>query len=95
MCRAGCSQLHRAARCAVALDFQPGRRNDAKRLINQLRKVVVTAPPALAAQIIAIGAQLASLGSLIQHDEEQLHELTVLLFHLSDEEERLVLQGRV
>lgn len=80
---------------AVALDFQPGGRTDAKRLIDQLRKVVVTAPPALAAQIIDIGAKLASLSEVIQDDERQLHELTALLFNLSDEEERMVLRGRV
>ena len=80
---------------AVALDFQPGGRNDAKRLIDQLRKVVVDAPPALAGQIIEIGAKLASLSDVIQDDERQLHELTALLFNLSDDEERLVLQGRV
>ena len=80
---------------AVALDFQPGGRNDAKRLIDQLRRVVVTAPPALAAQIIEIGAKLAALSGEIQDDERKLHELTALLFNLSDDEERLVLQGRM
>lgn len=79
----------------IALDFQPGGRSDAKRLIDQLRKVVVTAPEALAGQIIAIGAQLASLSDVIKDDERQLHELTALLFNLSDDEEKLVLHGRV
>lgn len=80
---------------AIALDFQPGGKNNARRLIDRLRKVVVTAPPALTEQIVAIGARLAALSNVIDDDERQLHELTVLLFGLSDEEERLVRQGRV
>ena len=88
-------QLVAAQWRAFALDFQPGGRNDARRLIDQLRKVVVTAPPALATQIFEIGAKLASLSEVIEEDERQLHELTALLFNLPDEEERQVLQGRV
>lgn len=80
---------------AVALDFQPTGKGDGKRLVEQLRKVVVAAPHALAEQIIAIGGKLHELGSAIEEDERQLHELTALLFNLSPEEERLVQRGRV
>jgi hypothetical protein len=79
----------------VALDFQPSGKGDAKRLVEQLRRVVVTAPAALAEQIIAIGGKLHGLSTEIRTDERQLHELTALLFNLSPEEERIVLNGRV
>ena len=80
---------------AVALDFQPSGKGDAKRLIGQLRKVVIAAPPALTAQIIAIGGELHALSAELQEDERHLHELTALLFNLSPDEERMVKQGRV
>ena len=40
---------------SVALDFQPRGKDDAKRLIERLRRIATDAEPALAAQIIAIG----------------------------------------
>ena len=76
-------------RC-VAIDFQPGGKADAKRLIDRLRKVATTADPAIADQIIDIGQQLATLSTVIADDEAQLHELTCHLFNLSDAERRLV-----
>ena len=81
-------------RC-IALDFTPTGKGDAKRLIDRLRKPAVTAEPATAAQIIAIGAQLEALCDVLADDEAQLHEMTCTLFNLSDEERRLVDQGRV
>jgi hypothetical protein len=78
---------------AAALEFQPSGKGDAKRLVNRLRRVATAAPPALAEQIIAIGAKLADLTAVLRDDEMQLHELTCLLFNLSDEERRLVERG--
>ena len=84
-----------AAQCrAIALDFQPSGKGDAKRLTDRLRKLAVTAEPALEEQIIAIGQKLAELGEVLHDDEKQLHELTALLFNLTPEEEQLVKQGR-
>ena len=75
---------------STALDFQPSGKGDAKRLVDRLRRVATTADPAVTEQIIAIGAELAKLTSVLRDDEEQLHELTCLLFNLSDEERSLV-----
>lgn len=86
--------LAEAQWCAVAIDFQPTGKGDAKRLVERLRRMVLAAPPAVTEQIVAIGRELTSISSEIDGDERQLHELTALLFHLSPEEERLVLQGR-
>ena len=79
---------------AFALAFAPTGKNDGKRLIDGLRKVVVEAPPALRDQILAIGAELVTLGAVIADDERQLHELTATLFGLTPEEEAMVLRGR-
>lgn len=73
-----------------ALDFQPTGKGDAKRLIERLRRVAAAAEPALADQIVAIGQELGTLTAVLRDDEAQLHELTCLLFNLSDEERRLV-----
>ena len=81
-------------RC-VALDFQPTGKADAKRLIDRLRRVAVTADPAVEQQIIAIGQQLADLTDVLRDDEQDLHELTCLMFNLSDDERRLVEGGRI
>lgn len=75
---------------SVALEFQPSGKGDAKRLVDRLRRVAAVADPALAEQIIALGGELAQLSSALRNDEEQLHELTCLLFNLSDEERSLV-----
>lgn len=78
---------------AVALDFEPGGSDDAKRLVDRLRRVATTADPAVAEQIIALGEELATLTAVLRDDEAQLHELTCLLFNLSDEERSLVERG--
>ncbi len=78
---------------SVAIDVQPTGKGDAKRLVERLRRVAVTAEPAVAAQIIAIGQRLAKLSAVIGDDEAQLHEMTCHLFNLSDDERRLV-EGR-
>jgi actin-like ATPase involved in cell morphogenesis len=75
------------------LEFQPSGKGDAKRMVNRLRRVATAAPPALAEQIITIGANLANLTAVLRDDETQLHELTCLLFNLSDDERRLVERG--
>jgi hypothetical protein len=75
---------------AVALDFLPSGKGDAKRLIDRLRSVAVSAEPAVAEQIVAIGAKLHQLSDVIRDDEAQLHELTCQMFNLSDEERALV-----
>jgi len=80
-------------RC-VALDFQPRGKDDAKRLVDRLRHVAVTADTTVAAQIIQIGEELATLGGVIRDDEAELHALTCRLFALSPEERRLVEAGR-
>ncbi|WP_457313377.1 Eco57I restriction-modification methylase domain-containing protein [Sphingomonas sp. UYAg733] len=74
----------------VTLDFQPRGKDDAKRLIDRLRRVATSAEPAIEEQIIAIGDKLATLGSVIHDDEEQLHQLTSAMFGLTPEEQRLV-----
>jgi hypothetical protein len=79
---------------ANAVDFSPTGNGEAARLIGKLRKVVVTAPPALRDQIIATGNELASLSDIIRDDERDLHEMTCHLFGLTAEERRLVEQGR-
>lgn len=78
---------------AVALDFQPGGKGDAKRLVDRLRHVATSADPALAEQIIATGAKLAQLGDVLRDDEAQLHELTCILFNLTAAERRIVERG--
>lgn len=78
---------------SVALDFQPSGSGDAKRLIDRLRRVATAADPAVAEQIIATGDKLAKLTAVLRDDEEQLHELTCILFNLSNEERRLVERG--
>jgi hypothetical protein len=78
----------------VALDFEPTGKGDAQRLVARLRRVAMTADPAVAAQIVALGNKLARLTLALRNDETQLHELTCLLFNLSDDERRLVEQGR-
>ena len=74
----------------VALDFTPSGKNDGKRLVDRLRKIAVAAEPAVAAQIIAIGSELAALSEVLRDDEEQLHELTCRLFKLTPAERTLV-----
>jgi methylase of polypeptide subunit release factors len=78
---------------AAALDFQPTSKGNARRLVTRLRRLATAAPAALAEQIIATGAQLAELTAVLRDDEAQLHDLTCLLFNLSDEERRLVDRG--
>jgi hypothetical protein len=80
---------------AVAIDFEPTQKGDAKRLIDRLRKVAVTAEAAVGKQIIGIGKELADLSAVLRDDEEQLHEMTCYLFKLTDEERRLVERTRV
>ncbi|HEX8064569.1 MAG TPA: DNA methyltransferase [Allosphingosinicella sp.] len=75
---------------SVGLDFQPGGKGDARRLVEQLRRVATAAEPAVAEQIVAIGHQLAGLTAILREDEDQLHELTCLLFNLTAEERSLV-----
>jgi len=79
---------------AVALDFQPSGKGDARRLVARLRHVATSADSAVAGQIVAIGDKLARLSRVIRDDEVQLHELTCHLFRLTDEERRLVESGR-
>lgn len=79
---------------AVAIDFQPTRKADAKRLVDRLRKVVLSASPAVTEQIVRIGSELAELSAEIGREEQDLHDLTAALFKLTPEEERLVLAGR-
>lgn len=79
---------------AFALAFAPSGKQDGKRLVDGLRKVVVEAPDALREQILNIGRELVELGRLIADDERQLHELTATLFGLTPAEEALVLRGR-
>ena len=79
---------------SAAIDFQPTGKGDAKRLIDKLRRVATDADPSVTAQIIAIGADLAALTDVLRDDEHQLHELTCLMFNLSDDEKRLVERGR-
>lgn len=76
-------------RC-VALDFQPRGRDDAKRLIDRLRRIATTADPAVTEQIIAIGDKLAALGEVLRDDEAELHELTCTMFALTPDERALV-----
>jgi hypothetical protein len=75
---------------AVAIDFTPTGKGDAKRLIDRLRFVATTADPAVAEQIVAIGGKLQQLGEVVRDDEAQLHELTCQMFKLSNDERRLV-----
>jgi len=79
---------------AVALDFEPTGKGDAQRLVARLRRVAMTADAAVATQIVALGSKLARLTLALRNDETHLHELTCLLFNLSDDERRLVEQGR-
>lgn len=79
---------------AVALDFAPTGKGDARRLVDRLRHVATAADPATTDQIVAIGGKLAELDSVLRDDEAQLHELTCHLFNLTDEERRLVETGR-
>lgn len=79
---------------AVALDFEPTGKGDAARLVARLRRVATVADAAVAQQIVALGNKLARLTAKLRDDEAQLHELTCLLFNLSDDERRLVEQGR-
>lgn len=79
---------------AVALDFEPTGKGDAGRLIARLRRVAMIADAAVAQQIVALGNKLARLTSVLRDDEAQLHELTCLLFNLSDDERRLVERRR-
>ncbi len=79
---------------AVALDFTPTGKGDAKRLLDRLRRVALDAEPDLAAQIVALGARLAELDAVLRDDEAQLHELTCRLFRLTPEERALVEAGR-
>lgn len=78
----------------VALDFQPTGKGGAKRLVDRLRRVAMTADPAVEQQIIAIGNELAILTKMLGQEEAELHELTCLLFNLCTEEKRLVEAGR-
>lgn len=78
---------------SVGLDFQPSGKGDAKRLVERLRRVATAADQAVAEQIIAIGQELAELTAVLREDENQLHELTCLLFNLTDEERSLVERG--
>lgn len=79
---------------AVAIEFGPTGRDDAKRLVDKLRRVATSADPDTAEQIIKIGDDLAQLSEVLNGDEEQLHEMTCYLFNLSDEERRLVESSR-
>ena len=74
----------------IALDFAVSGRGDGKRLIDRLRKIATSAEPAVAAQIIAIGAELAILSQALRGDEAQLHEITCRMFALTPAERRLV-----
>lgn len=78
----------------AALDFDPHGKGDAGRLVSRLRRLATSAEPAVAGQIIAIGEALATLTAVLRGDEAQLHELTCLLFNLTDEERALVEAGR-
>ena len=79
---------------ATALDFDPSGRSPAAKIVNRLRRIVLSAPPAVATQLLTLGEQLSELSGTIAADERTLHEITARLFNLSDEEERLVLAGR-
>lgn len=79
---------------AVAVEFAPTGKDDASRLVNKLRKVVTTADASVREQIIGIGVELARLSDVIRDDERDLHEMTCHLFGLTDEERRLIDQGR-
>jgi len=80
---------------SVALDFQPSGRGDARRLADRLRRVTIAADVALTSQIIRVGEELAKLTAVLRDDEAQLHELTCLLFNLSEDERRLVERGPI
>lgn len=80
-------------RC-VAIDTTPTGKGDGKRLIERLRKVAKSADPAVTAQIIAIGQELAKLSTDLKAREKQLHEMTCKLFNLSPAERALVERGR-
>lgn len=79
---------------AAAIDFAPTGKGDAKRLVDRLRYVAVSADPAVAEQIVEIGAKLHWLSDVIRDDEAQLHELTSQMFGLTDVERALVETGR-
>jgi hypothetical protein len=79
---------------AVAIEFAPTGRDDAKRLVDKLRRVATSADGDVADQIIKIGHDLAQLSEVLNQDEEQLHEMTCYLFNLSDGERRLVERAR-
>lgn len=75
---------------AIAIEFEPRGKDDAKRLVDRLRKVATSAEAAVAEQIIEIGHDLAQLSDVLRDDEEQLHEMTCYLFNLTEQERRLV-----
>jgi type I restriction-modification system DNA methylase subunit len=79
---------------AIALNFMPTGKADARRLVDRLRRVATEADPVIADRIIAAGQRLAQLDSVLRDDEAQLHELTCRMFNLTPQERRLVEQGR-
>jgi hypothetical protein len=79
---------------AAAVAFDPTGKDNAKRLVERLRRIALTADRAVTEQIIAIGKELARVSDVLREDEEQLHELTCYLFNLSEAERRLVERAR-
>jgi len=78
---------------AVALQFEPKSKDDAKKLIDQLRKVSTEATPELTRQIIERQRELSDLSRTLVDLERELHELTCRMYGLSAEE-RLLVEAR-
>ena len=78
----------------VAHTFEPGGRDDGKRLIERLRAVVLDAPPEIAAQIMERAAELGTISTTIAGDETALNDMTCSLFDLTPDERALVARGR-
>ncbi len=74
----------------AALEFEPKRKNDGKRLVAALRKLGTDADPALRDQIIERQGTLAALSAELARLEVELHEVTCRLFGLTAEERRRV-----
>ncbi|MCA1748607.1 MAG: N-6 DNA methylase, partial [Sphingomonadales bacterium] len=78
----------------VALTFEPAARGNAKRLVDRLRSVAVAAESVVLKQLQRLAADLEEVSGEIEREESTLHEVTCVLFELSDDERRLVEQQR-
>jgi hypothetical protein len=79
---------------SVALTFDAGVRNAAKKLIEALRRVALAPEKVLRDQIIALAEKLEDLTQKVRKQERDLHEITCALFDLSLEERLMVELGR-